>query len=93
MTKLSVGAVKEALSKFGGNKAHAAHELQVARGTLYAFIDRTPELQAFACEIGQDIALANCLPIALRRGEVSAEDREQLRNLLCRCLKTEARAA
>lgn len=92
MSKLTTGAVKAALDRCGGSKADAARELRISRPTLYAFLDGEPELKTYASEIVDDIAMAACLPAAIKRGRISAEGRQKLRSLLSEFLP-EARAA
>ncbi|RWD62549.1 MAG: hypothetical protein EOS36_14900 [Mesorhizobium sp.] len=93
MKNLTVAAVKAALDRCGGSKAEAARELRVSRQTLYNFMEAAPELQEYASEISETIAMAAILPTAIRRGRIDPRDRQELQQIIARCLESEARAA
>lgn len=93
MKNLTTDAVKAALDRCGGSKANAARELRVSRQLLHRYIEERPDLKAYAAGIGEAIAMAAILPTAIRRGRINPQDRQELQQIIARCLESEARAA
>lgn len=93
MKHLTDEIVRAALDRNGGSKAHASRELRVSRQLLHRFIEDRPELKEYAAEIREAVAMAAILPTAIRRGRINPQDRQELQQILARCLEPEARAA
>lgn len=70
--KLTTARAEEALEQAGGIRTIAAAKLNVHRATLYSFMKKNPDLQAFADDVEEvlkDIAEAKVIQ-AIRTGDM-----------------------